>query len=237
MRIKLEARDLWDAVDPSDAKFQVDRMALDTICSVVPPEMVTKLVMKDTMTDAWESIKMMRIGDERIWLANAQKLRREYEMLAFHDSEGVEDFVLWVASIVNQLATLGDPKPDDKVVLKYLRIARPRYKQLVLSIETLLDVSTLTIEEVIGRLKMAEDDGIETSAIKRKLLLTEDEWHEKINKKEVDDGSHGGSNADRGSRGRGGGNRDRGRGHDSRGDGIGLNGRHGNYHRCGKPGH
>jgi hypothetical protein len=158
-------------------------------------------------------------------------------MLAFHDSEGVEDFVLWVASIVIQLATLGDPKPDDKVVLKYLRITRPRYKQLVLSIETLLDVSTLTIEEVIGRLKMVEDDGIETSAIKRKLLLTEDEWREKINKKEVDDGSHGGSNADRGSRGRGGRNRDRGRGHDGRGDGIGPNGRRGNYHRCGKPGH
>jgi hypothetical protein len=40
------------------------------------------------------------------------------------------------------MATLGDPKPHDKVALMYLRIASPRYKQLVLSIETLLDVST-----------------------------------------------------------------------------------------------
>jgi hypothetical protein len=52
-----------------------------------------------------------------------------------------------------------------KVVLKYLRITRLRYKQLVLSIETLLDVSTLSIEEVTGRLKAVEDDGGESSAM------------------------------------------------------------------------
>jgi hypothetical protein len=79
-----------------------------------------------------------------------QKLRREYELLMFCNGQGVEDFAMWLAGIVNQLAMLGDPEPDDKVVLKYLRIAKPRYKQLVLSIETILDVSTLSIEEVTG---------------------------------------------------------------------------------------
>jgi hypothetical protein len=38
-----------------------------------------------------------------------------------------------LAGIVNQLTTLGDPEPDGKVVLKYLQIARPRYKQLGVS--------------------------------------------------------------------------------------------------------
>jgi uncharacterized membrane protein YgcG len=36
MRIKLEARELWAAVESGDAEFQVDRMTLDAICSVVP---------------------------------------------------------------------------------------------------------------------------------------------------------------------------------------------------------
>jgi hypothetical protein len=45
---------------------------------------------------------------------------------------------------------LGDPEDDERVVLKYLRIVRPRFKQHVISIETLLDVSTLSIEEVTG---------------------------------------------------------------------------------------
>jgi hypothetical protein len=38
MRIKLEVRGLWGAVDPGGADFQVDRMALDAIYSVVPPD-------------------------------------------------------------------------------------------------------------------------------------------------------------------------------------------------------
>jgi hypothetical protein len=123
MRIKLEAHGLWATVESGDAEFQVDRIALDAICSAVPQEMVTTLAMKQTAMEAWESLKTMRIR-----VASAQKLRREYETLAFHDGEGVEDFAMHLAGIVNQLTTLGDPEPDDKVVLKYLRITRPRYQ-------------------------------------------------------------------------------------------------------------
>jgi hypothetical protein len=68
MKIKLEACGLWSAVDPGDAEFQVDRMALDVIYSVVPSEMVTLLATKGTTMNAWESIKMVRISDECVRL-------------------------------------------------------------------------------------------------------------------------------------------------------------------------
>jgi hypothetical protein len=100
-----------------------------------------------------------------------------------------------LAGTVHQLATLGDPEPDDKVVLKYLCIARPRYKQLVVSIETLLDVSTLSIKEVTDRLKAAEDDVVETLDVEGKLLLTEEEWVDKNKNKEVEGSRAGSSNA------------------------------------------
>jgi hypothetical protein len=240
MWIKQEARGLWGAVDPGGADFQVDRMALDAICSVVPSEMITALATKETASEAWESIRTMRVGDDRIRKASAQKVRREYELFAFRDGEGVEDFAMRLVGIVHQLATLGDPEPDDKVVLKYLRIAHPRYRQLVLSIETLLDVSTLSIEEITGHLKAAEDDVVESPAVEGKLLLTEEEWRERAKKKDTGDASRGGSNGDRGGRGRGGGNRGRGRGRGGRGDSFGSSGgrgNNGNCHRCGKPGH
>jgi hypothetical protein len=46
----------------------------------------------------------------------------------------------------------------------------------VLSIETLLDVSTLSLEEVTGCLKVVDDDNGESSDAEGKLLLTEEEW-------------------------------------------------------------
>jgi hypothetical protein len=158
MKIKLEARSLWTAIDPGDVERHVDRTALDAICSAVPPEMISAVATKPSAKAAWECVKTMCVGDERIRKTTAQKLRREYESLAFRDGEAVEDFAMRLTGIVNQLATLGDPEPDPKVVLKYLQIARSRYKQLVLSIETLLNLSTLIVEEVTGRLKATEDD-------------------------------------------------------------------------------
>lgn len=107
---------------------------------------------------------------------------------------------------------LGDPKPADKVVEKYLRVARPRFNQLVLSIETLLDISTLSLEEVTGRLKAVEDSGQTSSNTSGTLYLTEAEWEERWKKKDLeakrgDSGSPSSRGKRRGGKGRNGGGR------------------------------
>jgi hypothetical protein len=117
----------------------------------------------------------MRIGADRVRKVSAQKLRRDYEQLGFHDDKSVEDFTMRLTSMANQLATLGDPKPDDKIVTMYLRVTRPRYLQLIVSIETLLDVMTLSVEEITSQLKVVEDDGGLTRNGGDKLYLTEEE--------------------------------------------------------------
>jgi hypothetical protein len=101
MKIKLEARLLWAVMSPCGVDFQVDRMALDTICSVVPPEMISTLATKATRREAWESIKAMRVGSERVCKTNTQKLRREYELLTFRDGESVEGFAMRLTTLTN----------------------------------------------------------------------------------------------------------------------------------------
>lgn len=59
--------------------------------------------------------------------ASEKPVRTEYESIAFRDGESVEDFAMRLTAIVNQLAILGDPEPANKVVEKYLRVARPRF--------------------------------------------------------------------------------------------------------------
>jgi hypothetical protein len=152
MKLKLQARHLWRAIEDDGVDFHDDRTALEAICSGVPPEMVPTLATKPSAKAAWEAVQTMRIGDERVRKSTAQSLRAEYEQIAFHDGESVEDFSLRLSNIVQRLAILGDPELESKVVAKYLRVARPRYRQLVVSIETLLNIDTLSIEEVIGRL-------------------------------------------------------------------------------------
>jgi hypothetical protein len=49
----------------------------------------------------------------------------------------------------------------------------------VISIETLLDVSTLSLEEAICQLRSAEEDGVTPQIADGKLYLTEQEWVER----------------------------------------------------------
>jgi hypothetical protein len=66
---------------------EVDHMALNAICSAVPPEMISTLATKPSVKQAWESIKTMRTGADRVGKVSAQKLRRKYEQLSFRDSK------------------------------------------------------------------------------------------------------------------------------------------------------
>jgi CHAD domain-containing protein len=167
-------------VNKGDAEFQVGRMPLDAICSAVLADMITMLAIKPTSKAAWDCIKTMRISDGRVRKADLQKVRWEYELLSFKEGESVEDFAKHLNNLTNQLATLGDAEPDDKSVDKYLRLARPKYKQLVTSIETMLDSSVLSVEKITERLKAAEDDiNIEVGDGVDKLYLTEEQWLER----------------------------------------------------------
>jgi hypothetical protein len=101
-------------------------------------------------------------------------------------------------NLTTQLATLGDAEPDYKIVDKYLRIARLRYKQLVISIETLLDSADLSVEEITGCLKAAEDDDVpEVGRDGDKLYLTEEQWLERYKQKDSAR-SHRGGGSDSG---------------------------------------
>ena len=129
----------------------------------------------------------------------------------------------------------GDPIDDKKVILKYLRIVPKKYKKMARSIESLLDLTTMSIEELTGRLKVCEEDDEDEPVGATgggQLLLTKQQWRARMNKHDGSSGSSGG----------GGNCRNKGRGHDgTRDKPQGGNGggaaRDNKCRYCGKPGH
>jgi hypothetical protein len=59
--------------------------------------------------------------------------------------------------MVEHLATLGEEVKDDEIIAKMLRSLPPRFKQITISIKTLLDVSTIFVTDLTGRLKEVEE--------------------------------------------------------------------------------
>jgi hypothetical protein len=101
----------------------------------------------------------------------------------------VEDFSLWLQSIISQLAAHGITIDDEEAVSKYLRVVPPKYTQIALSIETMLDMSTLTIVDLTRRLRAVDNHiGAIAAAYNGKLLLTE-EWVARMKEKQSREGS------------------------------------------------
>ena len=148
MKVMLKAWKLWCVINVG-IEEEEDCAAMETILKAVPSEYVESLGSKDSAKLAWDALKAMRVGSDCVKKAKAQQLRREYEVLAFRDGEAVEEFTLRLQSLVNQLAVLG-VIIGDEVVANYL-VVPAKCTQIVLSIETMIDLSTLSIEDVIGR--------------------------------------------------------------------------------------
>lgn len=167
----------------------------------------------------------------------------EYETIKLRDGESIEDFALRFTGVVQRLADLEDPEPDSKAVKKYLRVVRPRYKQLVVSMEAFVDLSKLSIEEITGTLKSFDDADEEapppSNSTTGKLLLTHEEWLEKY-KTQSQDGGRGGSSSGGRGKSRGGRGKPRGRGGHGNFGGPSSSNRAApgdTCKRCGKTGH
>ena len=120
--------------------YDNDRRALEALCAVVPIELGASIANKATTKLAWESITAARIGGDRVRRAMLQRLRGEWEGLAFQPGEQVEDFALRLTNLMELMACNDDTDlTEERAVEKFLRCMPKRYMQIVNSIETLLD--------------------------------------------------------------------------------------------------
>ncbi|KAI3751256.1 hypothetical protein L2E82_22304 [Cichorium intybus] len=66
MRVNLQAQGVWDAIQNARVDEQTDRMALAAIYQAIPEDVLLMLAEKDTAKEAWETLKMMHMGADRL---------------------------------------------------------------------------------------------------------------------------------------------------------------------------
>ena len=108
MKVKLQARFLWDAIKFDDVDYEQDRRALEAICAAIPPEICATIANKPMAKLAWEAIEARRIGNDCVHRATLQCLRGEWEGLTFCPDEQVEDFAVCLTNLMEQMVRNGD---------------------------------------------------------------------------------------------------------------------------------
>ena len=149
----------------------------------IPPEMLSTLAVKATAKEAWETVRTIRLGVTQVHDARLTMLKKQLEAIKFNDVENIGDFGMRLSSLVSQLGVLGVKVSEADVVCKFLSVVHPKFSQMACSIETLLNLDNLSVEELIGRLKASEERyEQEASEAKQdgKLLLSEEEWNARM---------------------------------------------------------
>nr|GEU82855.1 zinc finger, CCHC-type [Tanacetum cinerariifolium] len=78
-------------------------------------------------------------------------------MLQMKEDETIDAFTTKLTTLVNKAASLGHTMEDGTLVHKLLNAVPDMYLQIVASIEQYSDLSEMTFEEAIGRLKTYEE--------------------------------------------------------------------------------
>ncbi|KAJ8759562.1 hypothetical protein K2173_007189 [Erythroxylum novogranatense] len=208
MEVFMMAQGVWDAIEsPGPIDRRRDKMALAAIYQGIGEDTLLQLGAKKTAKEAWNMLKTMNQGADKVREVRTQSLWREFEALRMSDSENVDDFSGKLTIIVNKLRSLGNAVEDEKVVKKLLRSVSSKFLQIAATIEEFSDLTTKSIEEVIGSLK-AHEERLLSYGIRSEetVLLTKAEWKAKEEAKKK--GKSKETTSSRGGRGRG---RDRGR--------------------------
>jgi len=215
MEVNFQTLRVWDAVDiwiddnPDDDEYHNDRQAMAGLLRSVPSELWSTLARKKTVKEAWDAVKVLRIGDERARDASTQQLRREFGTLTFKEGENVTEFGIRITTLATNLRALGDNITDGEVVKKLLQVVPERLTRAAVSLEMFLDLNKVSIEEVIGRLRVFEERSKPAQIMDAmgRLMLCEEDWEARRKERREQESPGGGSSSNtRGKR------HDRGRG-------------------------
>jgi hypothetical protein len=114
--------------------------------------------------------------------SRVQTLLLNYDKIKFRLGESINNFAMRLQALANELEVVSNPIDEKKVILKLLSIAPKRYKQLCWSIESLMDLINLSIEELAGRLKVFDERDDDEHDSSGKLMLTEDQWRARMHR-------------------------------------------------------
>jgi hypothetical protein len=119
-------------------------------------EIQASLAIKAMAHDAWEDIRQVRLGADRVKEVNIERLRREFNDIAFKAGETIKDFGQQITNLTSQLRILGDKVSNKEVIKNPLHIIPGNLEQVAICMETMLDLDMLSVEEDVEHLHAVE---------------------------------------------------------------------------------
>ncbi|KAK2375345.1 hypothetical protein QL285_076240 [Trifolium repens] len=115
-----------------------------------------KIIEEETSKGAWDTLKKIYGGDEKLKGIKLQALRRNYEMMQMNEQETISEYLARMLALTNLMKSCGETMTDRSKIEKILRTLTEKFDHIVIAIEESKDLATMKIEELQASLEAHE---------------------------------------------------------------------------------
>ncbi|XP_070025717.1 uncharacterized protein [Nicotiana sylvestris] len=120
------------------------------VCGIGPEE-YNRIFGCETAKEIWEALQTTHEGTTQVKKSKIDMLITEYEVFRMNDDESIQDIHTRFTSIINELHSLGEIIPRNKLVRKILNILPSSWESKVNAITEAKDLQELTIDELVSK--------------------------------------------------------------------------------------
>ncbi|XP_070020477.1 uncharacterized protein [Nicotiana sylvestris] len=122
----------------------------------IGPDKNNRVSTCDTAKEIWEALQIAHKGTTQVKQSQINILTTEYQLFRMKYDESTQDMNTRFTSIINELHSLGDVIPRNKLVRKILSVLPGSWESKVNVITQAKNLQTLTMDELISNLKTYE---------------------------------------------------------------------------------
>ncbi|KAL4014559.1 hypothetical protein IC575_026766 [Cucumis melo] len=174
MKVLYGSQELWDIVERGYTEVEnqseltnqqlvelrenrkKDKKALFFIYQAVDEFIFERISTATSAKAAWDILRSTYQGEDKVKMIRLQALRSEFDFIKMKETETIEEFFNRILVIVNSLRSNGEEVGDQRVVEKILRSMPRKFEHIVVAIEESKDLSTLSINSLMGSLQSHE---------------------------------------------------------------------------------
>ncbi|XP_075083387.1 uncharacterized protein LOC142167129 [Nicotiana tabacum] len=129
------------------------------VCGIGPDE-YNRISACQSAKEIWEALQTAHEGTTQVKQSKIDMFTTEYELFRMKDDESIQDMHTRFTSIINELHSLGETIPRNKLVRKILSVLPSSWESKVNAITEAKDLQILTIDELVVGSEATEYDSI-----------------------------------------------------------------------------
>ncbi|GJV80285.1 hypothetical protein Tco_1516155 [Tanacetum coccineum] len=126
------------------------------IYNALPQKEYERIFMCKTAKEIWDTLLITHQGNNQVKDNKIDLLVQQYEQFTILEEESIDNVFARFNTIITSLKALNESYSSKNHVRKFLRALHPKWRAKVTAIEESKDLTSLSLDELIGNLKVYE---------------------------------------------------------------------------------